>query len=170
MIGTKEWCETVMELDDTLQTFDKNDLDRVHSEINSAKTVIEEAKSLLGDYKKKRVELREAAEVLAKGKVKGKGKCKGKAKAPPRYEVPTVIPHSEAKGFLPPGSRIWRNLVRSAWNAKLDPNPRMSESWKVNPDDLALKLILARLWRQYLDMHVLPDLDCPFDGLLSYVV
>lgn len=79
--------------------------------------------------------------------------------------LPSTIPQSEAKQWLPPGAYIWRGLQRREWAAHLKPYPRVSCRWAEFTEEGALREILRRVWRQYLEMQGKTEAECPISGL-----
>ena len=100
-------------------------------------------------------QVREAA--AAKGKAKAKPKAKGKA-----LKWPSEIPHHRAKDFCPPEGSVWRGLTRRTWNGHFPPCRRVSASWDApGGENAALKSVLRRLWRSYVDHLGLEDSVAP---------
>ena len=85
---------------------------------------------------------------------------------PAQQPLPDRILQSHAKRFIPQGSYIWRGLQSNSWHGHLQPHRRIGASAVAMGDEEAMKDIFRRLWRQYLDMHGLPDSHCPWAGLL----
>lgn len=67
----------------------------------------------------------------------------------PKEDVPTQMPQSEAKKYIPPGCFIWQAVSHSAWAGRCDPFKRISPNWSIG-DDNARRDIVTRLWCQRL--------------------
>jgi hypothetical protein len=81
--------------------------------------------------------------------------------------IPSTIPHAEAALYIPPGSTIWRALLRSKWEAHVKPYPRFGEHWSIEGEHEALLRILRRMWAFYLEGIGRDLTDCPITGLFA---
>ena len=110
-----------------------------------------------------------AAKAAPKTKAKAKSKAKAKAGAgpPPRQPLPSTIPQSEARRFVPPGCYIWRGLDRSEWCGHCAPRKRVSASWHQYTEEGALRLVVRMLWSQYLEKEGLGRDACPYTDLFD---
>ena len=100
----------------------------------------------------------------------GKGKGKGKAAARPNFPRDEgSIPQTEAKRLTPPGAYIWRGIARrnSEWCGHLPPMKRIQEPWSRSSEYGAMKIIVRKLWVQYLTIQGKPASECAFEDLLT---
>eukprot|EP00974_Lingulodinium_polyedra_P076737 7428647-Lingulodinium_polyedra.AAC.1 len=102
-------------------------------------------------------------ESLPKGPA-SKGMKKGSKTTYPE-KIPSRIPQSEAKIYMPPDSSLWRGLVRSEWCAHVRPHPRFSEPWKTSGEHDALIRIYRKAWRLHLQREGLAESQCPIKGI-----
>ena len=96
---------------------------------------------------------------------------RSQSKRKPSYKkatLPSRVPQSQAKLYLPPNSAIWRDLKRGGWCAHVKPYKRVSELWEKHGDDhKALVAILRRCWMQRLEFDGQPRSACPIRGFVD---
>lgn len=112
-----------------------------------------------------RVAFRQKAEA-----VRAAAKATGRSKPPSarQHKYPAgTIDQQEAKRFLPPGAYCWRGRADGVWWAHLEPFKRVARSWAAHGEAEALRLVLAAVWRQHLDVSGLPASACPWAGVLE---
>lgn len=78
-----------------------------------------------------------------------------------------TIAHATAKLMCPPGGFLWRALTDGRWCGRLPPYSEFSRSWAKYSEQLALKLVLQEMWRQYLSRNGRELSDCPIEGMFS---
>ena len=144
-----------LDLDDAIECLHHDDHRQVHKAEDDAKAMARMRMAFRDD-------LRKQAEV-----VRARAKCKAKAQPPvKKKEFPTTMSQTEAKAMLPPGSSIWRAISHGAWAGHCPPFKRVSAPWSLGEYD-AMKHVIARLWRQYLEKTGRPLSDCPYLGLIE---
>eukprot|EP00974_Lingulodinium_polyedra_P003839 360794-Lingulodinium_polyedra.AAC.1 len=105
--------------------------------------------------------------MAARPKAKAKAKERAGAKAPKKIQfVIKERSQPEVQALAPPGAHAWGGNFGS-WQGHLPPNKRVSFAWQKYGEPMAAKLVLQALWRQYLDMHHLPDSACWVADLLD---
>lgn len=153
MSAEASYSAELMELDEAVEVLDRNDIKVVQSEKESA----QRACDIRAEYS--RLYRASAAKFLpASGKHKRRRKASEAA-------LPEVIPQAEARNFVPEGSHVWRGNFAQTWNGHLKPYRRVSCRWSLHGEHQALKLVLASLWRQYIELHGLAADACPYAEL-----
>jgi hypothetical protein len=73
------------------------------------------------------------------------------------------IDQPSAKRWLPPGAYIWRGVTTKVWHGHLKPFPRVSKSFGNGTATCkeGLRVVLKKLWDQYLTMNGLGPEGCP---------
>ena len=78
------------------------------------------------------------------------------------------IHQKDAAALCPEGGQIWCGLVLGEWKGHCPPNSRISSRWSLSSNELAMKEVVQKLWKQALTKAGLPyDTNtCPhFDYL-----
>ena len=78
-----------------------------------------------------------------------------------------TVEQSIVKTLLPPQCSIWNNWRGMAWPLHLAGHKRDSEPWLELGRDGAAWTLIARAWRHFLADNLMPESDCPIDGLLG---
>ena len=144
------FVSTLMEIDEAIDCFDKDDFQKVKEEQKVAQAHVRDREALARDFMSKREEVR--------GGKAPKGKAKVKA-----TKWPSTVSQEWAKTLIPEGSWIWRGLAHRSWNGHHPPAPRCSASW----DECALgemgsmRVVVSKLWQTHLDHWGLPKEYAP---------
>ena len=173
-----QFADSVLGIDGAIHTFVHADHDRVYEEKKQCEAHALTRAEFASSWKAyKKAELKAAMEASeAKQNKSKKTSSAGTGSAssgsggfgePIRFEVESTIPQKQAKKFIPPNCQIWRGVVQSRWCFHCPPYTRISEPWNRGGEQVALKAILKRGWRQYLELNALDDEDCPILGLFD---
>ena len=154
----KQGCKELYQMDAALETFDKFDEEVVKQEITSQERHEEECGSFAEDYKEKKKQTDEKNGVRRPLEDPGFPKF-------PKF-VPTVDMETLNR-YKPPGSYMWRGLVKGTSHGHLKPYKRTSEAWSRNGEVEACVKVLRTLWRQWLEMNAYEVTDCPVPGLFD---
>ena len=100
--------------------------------------------------------------------VRGDDAKKLKKSEPSRLRLPEHhVPQCEAKRYIPPGTAIWQGRTIICWNGHCPPYRRCSGTLaEYGNSELALRVVLKMLWRQYLKKNGKTERDCTVEGLL----
>ena len=149
------FVQSLLEVDEAAEVLDKQDHELLSNEQKAARTALDEAAAFSSDFVNSRQRL------AAEGPKK-------KTKIAHR-PLPDRIEQHEARQYVPPGASIWRGntLDRETWNGHMAPRKRIFEKLSDHGDAGAMRLILKRLWLQYLELNGLPASECPWTNLLQ---
>lgn len=157
----REYSPALLDIEEAVQTFDLHDHQVVSAEQQKARTLEKSQESFVRDFEERR-------QRVAATQNPGAGK-RGKkvATAPARKALPSTIPQSQAKKWVPEGTHIWRGLTRSEWCGHCEPYKRIQASWHLHGEEGAMRIIIRRLWEQNLEADGLGPEACPFDGIFE---
>ena len=157
-LGSQYYCEefsdALLECDEALEVIDRTDINTVQTTKKSHGEHLEWRNSFRQEFIHKARSVRDAA-----------------GPSPPPATT-SVLPHhcsqALARTFCPPGASVWKNNKVRGWNGHLPPAPRKSEPLHRHASsDEALRSLMQRLWRDYLDRNGLPDIACTVTGLFE---
>lgn len=145
--------EGLLDMDEALEVLDRNGADVCRQQQKQAKRDIECSANYTRSF-------REYREKVMPSEKKRRGVKKQK--------LPATMSHSAARLYTPGGCSIWRDLTRGL-GAAIAPPPSPDGGYHAVGSSMgehgAMVNVLPRLWRQFLDMHGLPDSACPGEEL-----
>jgi hypothetical protein len=149
----------LLQLDEAIDCMDTNDAKKVHQEQETANDENVHRSTFVREYHIHRRRINDAA------MAKSNPGPKAKAKSQPRVTLvfDGAITQVAAKEFIPPGASIWKNRRKGTggWCGHMAPRARISEPYDGN-EGKSLRLILHRLWQQYLEIKAFEWRDCPY--------
>ena len=160
---TNTFADVFLEIDVAHEVLDRADASDLIQEQKEMQRVAQDDAAFRKSFRHKQ-------EQLNKGKGRGAKTGKGEGKLAARYAAPSTIPQAQAREFAPEGTHIWRGVVRSEWCGHCPPHRRAAASWLVFGEQQALRVVLQRLWDQWLGLRGLDRSACPYDGLWDEAV
>ena len=159
MRNMNEFTTELLEIEEATDVLEKHDVKAVKSDQKKAELQEKDAQDFANAYRTASRDLRERA-----------GSPVARAPIPPAGDIPDCIPHEDAKAFTPPDCYVWRGLKSRTWNGHYPSAgyARISRSWDSYTEEVALRMVLAGLWSQYIEHHALTRDDCPWRGLFSW--
>lgn len=148
------FADAFLGIEEAHQVLDRDDAEKLVSEQQHCRKVLAGDQEFVGEFAKARSSAGPA-----------KRKRKAAVKLPPR--LPSTIPQSEAKLYIPENCSVWRGVSRCEWCGHCPPFRRVSSSWLLHGEHGALVDLARRLWRQHLNLAGKPLSDCPFAGLFE---
>ena len=175
-LDNNQFLEEIMEVDEAAKSLTSQDEDGLKRERESSILHKETFDRFATEYAQRKREVVAkvvaSAAALAAPAAKAAGKAKAKAKAfalpPARRPIPDnvdVLPQADAKLLLPTGAFIWQNRTDGAWSARLPPFKQVSRSWRKHTSNIAMKIVIALVWRQKCAVDGIQFSDCPISGL-----
>ena len=152
------YSEAVLEIEEAVKVLEQHDQDEVEKEQKSATTRLAGREEFQQQYRAAKSAFR-----LAQPRAKA-GAKKGPIKP---GTLPTSIPRSEAKKYIPPGCSIWRGAASATWQGHCKPFVRAYEPWATTSEPEAMRRVIKQLWEQYLLREGLEKDACPWKGLLD---
>jgi len=161
-----KFADSLLHLDEAVQLLDHHDHEQLTDAQRKARNNKEDLVHVANDYADRVKNVRNG-----KGKGKGKGTMLlggGHAHVyPKQLRDPGEIAQGWGNQFKPPGSSIWKGLVRGEWWGHLPPENRVFHRWADSSEFEALKFTLRDLWRQYNFQQALPAEQCPIKNLFD---
>jgi hypothetical protein len=149
----------VQEIDEAVEVLEHFDHDVVRQEQETAASRMAGKSEFQAAYAQRRKEWR-----LAGTRPKKRAASRGPVT---KGQLPTQVPQSEAKQYIPAGCRIWRGLVQGSWQGHCPPFSRVHESWRASSEPEAMRRVIRTLWEQHLALEGLDKSACPWQGLLD---
>ena len=160
-----QFWESLQCVDEACAVLDKDDQQRMEAAINHDKEMAESRAAFKKEYLHRWNDVREAKAAAEPAPKKKARKAPLPPPAPARVWT-FAMSLEEAKALKPVGSFVWRGFTRGEWWGHLKPYPRYCASFAAfGGEDMALKHVLQRLWRQRLELDGFPDDACPVAGL-----
>ena len=157
----QQWCDALFEIDEATEVLDMHDHQEVKNEKKNAEREVSAHHTFKAEYTAKKKEV-DAAKPKPPAKKKAK---KGPVAAGPKPKLPSTIPQSSAKLWIPEATSIWRDLTRGGWCGHCPPYKRISQSWHLLWEEGAMKAVIEQLWQQALELKGLDHSECPYDGM-----
>jgi hypothetical protein len=153
----ESFAESLLEIDEAIDVFDRDDHQKVKNEQISTKVALAERGELAASFRGKRTVLR-AAKSSAVASSSGSGGSRSAAPAAPdRTRWTSDVSQEDAKRLIPPGSSIWRGLYKRLWCGHCPPARRISAPWDgPGGQAAALQSVVQRLWLQHMEHNGLP--------------
>ena len=156
--------EELLQMDEASKLLSREDEDQFDKDKARQQRKAAEEDEVLREYKEARVRLRQAKADQAKAA----GVRKGKKPQVRRLPDISVLDHSTAKTFAPPGAFLWRSFHNEAWCGRVPPRQPVSRGWrKAGGSNEALHSVLVILWRQYCEDEGLAESECPMKGVFT---
>lgn len=158
--NVNRWSPELLYIDEAADVLDIHDQKEIPKQQAKAKEQIEAANEFAFAYRKKMATIRAAA--LPPGT--------RMAAAPRQKPLPEHMSVAQVNTFKPPLSFVWRGMEAQCWCGHYPPGgyARHSRSWSLYGENTARLIILATLWRDYLEHKALDDSHCPWKDLLQY--
>lgn len=162
--------EALFEVDGALGVLDPDDHKKALKDNKEKEKEKEVRRGFVHEYHRKKTECENKKKSTAAGSGGDGGKKGGDGgKAPKGKEpvMPSTIPQKEAKKYLPPGTYIWRAVVRCEWCGHCAPYKRCSHSWLVYGEYGSMIMTIKKLWDQYCELNATDFMEvCPFAAWL----
>ncbi|CAK0797975.1 unnamed protein product [Prorocentrum cordatum] len=152
-----EFAQELMEVEAAIEVLDQHDHDTAKQQIHAAETSVKAHEEFTEEFEAKLLE-------LARAKAGGK---KPKVGAGKTEKIPTTLTQKEAKKYLPPGASIWRGFSRGEWMGHMPPYRRVSAPWSKHTEAGAMRVVLKKVWIQYLAKEVKDRSHCPWPELFE---
>lgn len=167
MQSRQQWSGELAQADEAMEVLDRQGEKAMASAKSQQADLVKETEVFVKDDSAKANTVRGSAKSLAK---KSKAAL-GSATYPRR--LPTWPEHNidmkSARGLLPTGATLWRDIRYGNFQAHYPPFPRVSRSWNKYGEKGALTLVLEDVWDSFLFEHALPRNACPVKDLFSFV-
>jgi len=157
--NVNRWSPEILYIEEAVDLLDIHDQKEIPKEQARVKEQLAAVEEFALSYRKKMATVRAAA--LPKGRP---------VPPNPQRPLPDHMPQDEVSRFKPPGSFVWRGVSAHTWCGHYPPGgyARHSRSRSLYGEKVARLIILATLWRDYLEHKSLDDSHCPWKGLLEY--
>lgn len=159
-----ELVQELLQIDEAVQVLDRNDVQSLRREQQSARDAEVQRRSFADQFRAKRAEVKAAANPSRKRKASAKADPARPRRLPAQL---SELAQSEYKRYLPEGAFLWKSNFNGSWNARLPPFGQVSRSWSKHGEFEALRLVLAGVWYQWCDVNGIEHSACPMEGLGS---